>query len=251
MNNPFDELTKSMAQALVRRAALEKFGVSLASAVLVCLGLVNGAEAQTSVVCDAAGDAIYGNGKGGPPLPSWLDIIYTTISDSGDAIVFTITVDAPVPAVPAWSGNEEGGQFWWGWRMVGDITQLTFVKGCILSNGKVLPAAYFLDLIWSIQTGTFRARLLDDALCIETEVPFAFSPDRTQVIMLVPKALFNNSTIIPDPNRFQYFAGTRIFKADTTDNNSYSEVDNAPDQNGNGFAVGAWSSSSDTSYSCP
>jgi hypothetical protein len=250
MNNKFDELTKSMAQSITGRTALRRL-IPIAGMAVACFGMVQGAYAQTSTVCDAAGDAVFSNGKGGPQVPGWLDVVQATISDSGDAIVFTITVNAPVPAVPAWSGNEEGGQFWWGWRITGDFTHLTIVKGCILSNGKALPAGYFLDLIYSIQTGSFRARLLDDALCIDSEVPFGFSPDRTQISMVVPKALFNNTAIMPDPNRFQYFAGTRIFKPDTSNNSAFFEIDNAPDQGGGSFAVGTWSSSSNTSYGCP
>ena len=39
MNNKFDELTKSMAQSVTRRAALKKFGVGLAGMALACFGL--------------------------------------------------------------------------------------------------------------------------------------------------------------------------------------------------------------------
>ena len=45
MNNKFDELTKSLAQSVTRRAALKKFGVGLASMALACFGLANKAEA--------------------------------------------------------------------------------------------------------------------------------------------------------------------------------------------------------------
>ena len=45
MNNKFDELTKSMAQSVTRRAALKKFGVGLAGIALACFGLANKAEA--------------------------------------------------------------------------------------------------------------------------------------------------------------------------------------------------------------
>ena len=45
MNNKFDELTKSVAQAVTRRAALKKFGVGLAGMALACFGLANRAEA--------------------------------------------------------------------------------------------------------------------------------------------------------------------------------------------------------------
>jgi hypothetical protein len=47
MNNQFDELTKSMAQSVTRRAALKKFGVGLAGMALACLGLSNRARAAT------------------------------------------------------------------------------------------------------------------------------------------------------------------------------------------------------------
>ena len=45
MNNKFDELTKTMAQSVSRRAALKKFGVGLVGMALACFGLVNKAEA--------------------------------------------------------------------------------------------------------------------------------------------------------------------------------------------------------------
>jgi hypothetical protein len=48
MNSKFDELTKSMAQSVTRRAALKKFGVDLAGMVLACFGLANRAEANKS-----------------------------------------------------------------------------------------------------------------------------------------------------------------------------------------------------------
>jgi hypothetical protein len=45
MNNKFDELTKSLAQSVTRRAALKKFGVGLAGMALACFGLPNKAGA--------------------------------------------------------------------------------------------------------------------------------------------------------------------------------------------------------------
>ena len=47
MNNQFDELTKSMAQSVTRRAALKKFGAGLAGMALACFGLANRARAAT------------------------------------------------------------------------------------------------------------------------------------------------------------------------------------------------------------
>jgi hypothetical protein len=45
MNNQFDELTKSLAQAVTRRAALQHFGRGLAGILLAAFGLSNRAEA--------------------------------------------------------------------------------------------------------------------------------------------------------------------------------------------------------------
>ena len=45
MNHPFDELTRSMAQSVTRRAALKKFGLGLAGMALACFGLANKARA--------------------------------------------------------------------------------------------------------------------------------------------------------------------------------------------------------------
>ena len=43
--NKFDELTKSLAQSVTRRAALKRFGVGLAGVALACFGLVPKTEA--------------------------------------------------------------------------------------------------------------------------------------------------------------------------------------------------------------
>jgi hypothetical protein len=45
MNNQFDELTKSLAQSVTRRAALKKFGLGLAGMALGCFGLASRARA--------------------------------------------------------------------------------------------------------------------------------------------------------------------------------------------------------------
>ena len=57
MNNKFDELTKSMAQSVTRRAALKKFGVGLAGMALAAVGLANKAVAANghAKYCQVAG----------------------------------------------------------------------------------------------------------------------------------------------------------------------------------------------------
>ena len=47
MNTKFDELTKSLAQSVTRRAALKKFGVGLAGMALACFGQASKARAAT------------------------------------------------------------------------------------------------------------------------------------------------------------------------------------------------------------
>jgi hypothetical protein len=46
MNNQFDELTKSMAQSVTRRAALKKFGFGLVGMALAAFGLPHKAQAK-------------------------------------------------------------------------------------------------------------------------------------------------------------------------------------------------------------
>jgi hypothetical protein len=63
MNKQFDELTKSLAQSVTRRAALKKFGVGLAGMALACFGLANKARAARHCTTDAdcsAGSCIGG-----------------------------------------------------------------------------------------------------------------------------------------------------------------------------------------------
>jgi hypothetical protein len=51
MNNQFDELAKALAQPIARRAALKRFGVGAAVALLAGFGLTPRAEATTSNFC--------------------------------------------------------------------------------------------------------------------------------------------------------------------------------------------------------
>ena len=247
MKNKVQETAIRLAKSVTRHLAPKAFAVGLAGMSLVCIGLCTAAQAQTSVTCDAAGDAIYGSGKGGPAVPPWLDITQSTITDAGDSILFTLTLTAAIPTAPAWNGVDDGGQIWWGWRMVNDSANINLVaNGCVAAKGRKIPAGYFVDLIWNVQTASFTARLLDDSLCVASAVPFAFSPDRTQVTLLVSKSLFANATLIPNPNAFQYFATTLTWKATSIGNTSFYTIDQAPDS---GWS--SWSSSSSTTYGCP
>jgi hypothetical protein len=71
------------------------------------------------------------------------------------------------------------------------------------------------------------------------------------VSLLVSKALFANPAIIPNPNTFQYFATTVVWKANQLGNSSFFVIEEAPDQSDDGFVVGTWSASDNTTYGCP
>jgi hypothetical protein len=251
MNNKFDELTKSLAQSVTRRARVKKFGVGMA---LACLAMSTAAWAQTSLVCDAAGDAAIGNGRAnGSPVPAWFDInqAVVTAGSSGN-ILFVLTMNGPVPTVPTWSKIDEGGQLTWGWRLIGDLADLTFVaNGCLGGNGTPLPACYYLDLVWSVQTASFQARLLDNTSCTQVAIPFAFSADRTQITFLVAKSLLANQSLIPDADNFQYLAATVAWNSNSMSNNSYHNIDLAPDKNNGQLVLCSWSASSDYECFCP
>jgi hypothetical protein len=60
MNNKFDELTKSLAQSVTRRAAFKKFGIGLAGMALAAFGLASKAEAG------GGGCGHYGSGCKSP-----------------------------------------------------------------------------------------------------------------------------------------------------------------------------------------
>lgn len=78
MNNKFDELTKSLAQSVTRRAALKRFGIGLAGMALACFGLANRAKADPQPpspclargnFCKNDGDCCSGICKGGTGGP--------------------------------------------------------------------------------------------------------------------------------------------------------------------------------------
>ena len=60
MNNKFDELTKSVAQSVTRRAALKKFSVGLAGMAVACFGLANVARGEKAKTCATNSDCHSG-----------------------------------------------------------------------------------------------------------------------------------------------------------------------------------------------
>ena len=211
------------------------------------------AQAQTSIVCDAAGDTTLRNGNISTAVPPWLDITRAEVSDdfSGN-ILFILTVSAPIPASPAWKSVDDGGQLWWGWRIVGDFaSDFTVQNGCLKSAGQSVLAGYFLDLIWDVTSSSFHARLVDDTSCNESLVPFIFSDDRTQVTLVVAKDLLANRVLIPDPNQFQFLAAIDGWKASSAGNQSVFHIDLAPDKTNGHLVPVTWSATGSGTYFCP
>ena len=239
-------------QSLIRRQPVRQFGAGFASLALAGFTLASVSLAQTSIVCDPAGDPTYAGAKGGPKIAAWLDIVQAEVADAGSDIHFTLTLNAAVPAAPAWKAVDDGGQLWWGWRFVDDLANDTVVKdGCVKSAGSLIPAGYFLDLIWEVSSASFHARLLDDTTCAQNEVPYAFSSDRKQITMVVAKSLVTNGAIIPNPNAFEFFASTLAWKANKTGNNSFFTLDLTPNENNGQLVAVPWSASGNATYFCP
>ena len=84
MNNKFDELTKSMAQSVTRRAALKKFGVGLAGMALACFGLANRTRAATwNGYCQVEPVSLRFKGQGKTSwVPTGMCIAYDATSNS-------------------------------------------------------------------------------------------------------------------------------------------------------------------------
>jgi hypothetical protein len=104
MNNKFDELTKSLAQPVARRAALKKFGPVFAGLALVLLLALPSAatdKSQTSTVFDPAGDAVFPNDLYGAPVPPYLDMVRVSVSYSRGIFHFEVQMNAPIPANPS------------------------------------------------------------------------------------------------------------------------------------------------------
>jgi hypothetical protein len=203
--------------------------------------------AQTSVVCDSAGDVSWGNGNGGPDspdVPPWLDIVQSVVAADQTAtnLLFSMTLSAPIPGAPAWTGAKS---LWWGWRMIGDLPLVRFKTGCTGPNGWEAPNAYFLDLIFDVETASFSARLLDDTSCTQIEVPFVISPDRSELTLFVSRDLLGNTALFPDPDTFLYEATTVAWKG-PLGTFAVKHVDFAPDG-----LLATWSASTSNTYSCP
>jgi hypothetical protein len=102
MNAKFDELTKSLAQSVTRRAALKKFGGGLAGIALAAmLAMPTRAEsstANTSEVFDPAGDSVFPYDLFGAPVPPYLDFVRVSVSSTRGTFRFEFQMNAKIPA---------------------------------------------------------------------------------------------------------------------------------------------------------
>jgi len=74
MNDKFDELTKSLAQSVTRRAALKRFGVGLAGMAMASFGLASKAAPAKGSLCSCSSNSDCPNGYhclGGECFPNW------------------------------------------------------------------------------------------------------------------------------------------------------------------------------------
>src|SRR5207249_3237716 len=95
MNNKFDELTKSMAQSVTRRAALKKFGVGLAGMALACFGLADKARTaqRHQGYCQVRNPSLFGHGG---------SMVYTGMCTDPRLCVSVASADCPA------NGTAEG-----------------------------------------------------------------------------------------------------------------------------------------------
>jgi hypothetical protein len=112
MNTQFDELTKSLAQSVTRRAALKKFGVGLAGMALACFGLGSNASAATRQgYCQIGG------------VWATTDVWYTGLCMDINGCIWGASTDCPTNGTPAGSVSNKGGK-------------LRDACGYLYSNGK-------------------------------------------------------------------------------------------------------------------
>lgn len=101
MNNKFDELTKSLAQSVSRRAALKKFGSCIAHiAMLASLSLhvmAANPASITSSVADSPGDAVFPFDLYDGPVPPWIDVVQSSVTLNRGVFHFEIKVSADIP----------------------------------------------------------------------------------------------------------------------------------------------------------
>lgn len=101
MNYEFDELAKGLAQSTTRQQALKRFGVGLTGMALACFGLATAVLAQTSVITDPVGDAVFPFDLYSPPVvPPYLDIVQASVSLKNGVFHFEIQMAAEISDTP-------------------------------------------------------------------------------------------------------------------------------------------------------
>jgi uncharacterized membrane protein len=148
MNNKFDELTRNMAQSVTRRAALKKFGLSLAGMALACFGLANigragsptyttidfpGAVATLAVDINDAGQIVGRYIDAGGINHGYLlnEDVYTGIDFPGASFTRAIGINRNGEIVGSYYTPDDKGQREHGFLLRGGVFSRIDVPGAI------------------------------------------------------------------------------------------------------------------------
>ena len=196
----------------------------IAAAVIGVLALVFGFTGASSAggykcaVVDPAGEAVLSPGRGFDGQ-AFQDIVETGIERTAGAVVFSMTLAAPIPAVPSIkTGN---GLMLWMWGM---NTAPGVPQGFPLSPGLAGLLEFWIHLAWDGED--FYAEVIDrrpGALGgepIVTPVEFEISGDTISVI--APVNLFD------DPQEFRWGSSTWLWSTHLATAAAHV-VDRAPD----------------------
>jgi hypothetical protein len=203
MNNQFDELPKSLAQSVTRRAALKKFGVGLAglglAGLLAMPALCENPAPMTSTVLDAPGDAVFPYDLYGAPVPPYLDLVRASVSASRETFHFELQMNAAIPADadPGFtpSVNHLGPTF-------GLLTDPSTAESPIhfFGHNENYMFNYYLGALYSVaDSGAglglgWRGFLIDLSTFTVVEIPLKIRKDT--LILEVPAALLGNPKTI-------------------------------------------------------
>ena len=202
MNHQFDELTKSLAQSVTRRALLKKFaglaGIALAG-LLSIPALSENPAPTASTVLDAAGDAVFPYDLYDAAVPRYLDLVRASVSASREILHFELQMNAAIPtnADPGFtpSVNHLGPTF-------GLLTDPSTAESPINFFGynDHYMFNYYLGALYSVSDSGvglglgWHGFLIDLSTFTVVEIPLKIRKDT--LILEVPAALLGNPKTI-------------------------------------------------------
>lgn len=102
MSNKFDELARSLALTVTRRAALKKVSLGLGGFAMAALLSVPtwaaASSVNTSTISDPAGDAVFPYDLYGASVPPYLDLVRASVGASRGTFHFELQMNATIPA---------------------------------------------------------------------------------------------------------------------------------------------------------